>query len=217
MEREATLGRLKSIRKVGWTAVALAVVFLQACGSSQDVATEASITRELQSAKRPAGDLVCPDAAPANPYDAGPPADTRIVVLSGDFDGYPWCLVVEEFPQVGTCISLEGAAAVEGERLPEGEQLLSGSCDGPITGLDWHITGPSTALVVYGHAPDQATSVRFEREGSELAEVEVHTSPAFEGVTFFTAELPPERFPDTAVALAEGQEIERKSARRLSN
>lgn len=53
---------------------------------------------------------------------------------SGNFDGYRWCLVVEEFPQGSTCISIEGAAAVEGERLPEGEQLLSGSCDGPIDG-----------------------------------------------------------------------------------
>ncbi len=207
------------MRTSAWTAmVALAVgMVLQACGSSQDVATEASTNPEQASAKTPAGDLACPDAAPTNPYDAGPPAETRIVVLSGDFDGYPWCLVVEEFSQVGTCISIEGAAALEGERLPEGEQLLSGSCDGPITGLNWHLTGPSTALVVYGHAPDEATSVRFEREGSEVAEVEVHASPAFEGATFFTNEFPPEVFPDIAVALRGDEEIARKSAPRMSN
>lgn len=149
----------------------------------------------------------CPDPGRVPPDDQDPDPPTEVVVLSGDFGDEPWCLSVSESDDLGPCISIRGGAA------PEGQQLSSGACDGDLSTLNWHVTGqPEPGFVAYGHAPAEATRVQLFAAGADAVEVQTHSSPEVNNVTFFAVRLPHGFFPDQAAAYAGEEEIERKEA-----
>jgi hypothetical protein len=187
--------------------VAGAVLTVSACGSGTEQVSAASGVPVEAAPTDVDVEPRCPDPGPVDPLDAGPEPESKLVVMSGDFDGYRWCLAVEEFATLGPCISIMGEAA------PEGEQLSSGACSGPISDLGWHLTsrGPSDSLIVYGHAPTEATVVRLTSPDSDRVDIAVESNNRYDGARFFVARLPGGFGPTEAVALRGDEELARKA------
>lgn len=120
---------------------------------------------------------------PANDEGGGEHGEvsSRTSIVAGDFDGYEWEFVVESYESLGPCL------AVRGEPLPqEGEQLSSGSCTGPLEGLQWVSTTAALGTVVFGHAPAETASLEFlDGTGASTEVSTLHAHQRFPNVRFF--------------------------------
>lgn len=76
--------------------VAGAVLTVSACGSDTEQVSAASGVPVEAAPTDVDVEPRCPDPGPVDPLDAGPEPESKLVVMSGDFDGYRWCLAVKE-------------------------------------------------------------------------------------------------------------------------